>query len=135
MNSSLPMSNNNNIVLFGIILSVIFLSVQNSFGRNSKACSNKYSIKSLTAEHHQDKAKIEIDKTAYEMFERASKNSKRKEYWKSAADLLFILDSYPEFPQLDEVRYLFANSMYEMEMYSVADKIYRYLLNIKKKRK
>lgn len=134
MNSSLPMINNNKSVLFGIILSVIFLSVQSSFGRNSKACSNKYSIKSLTSDHHQDKAKIEIDKTAYEMFERASKNFKRKEYWKSAADLMFILDSYPEFSQLDEVLYLLANSMYEMEMYSVADKVYRYLFNIKKKK-
>lgn len=128
------MINNNNSVLFGIILSVLFLSVQSSFGRNSKAFSYRYSINSLTSEEHQDKAKIEIDKTAYEMFDRASKNFKRKKYWKSAADLMFILNSYPQFPKSDEVLYMLANSMYEMKIYSVADKVYSYLLNIKKKR-
>ena len=131
MNSSLPMINNNNSVLFGILLSVMFLSVHSSFGRNSKAIRNKYSIRSLTSEHYQDKAKIGIDKTAHEMFDRASKNFTRKKYWQSAADLMLILNSYPQFHKLDEVLYILANSMYEMQMYSVADKVYGYLLKKK----
>ncbi|MFQ5772557.1 MAG: tol-pal system YbgF family protein, partial [bacterium] len=76
----------------------------------------------------QDKTKEEIERVANQQLDQAAKKFKEKQYWQSAIDLVFILDSYTDFSKLDEVIYLLGNSLYEMEIYDGADLMYRYLL-------
>ncbi len=76
----------------------------------------------------QEKARADLERPAINLYHEAVKKYKNKSYWKSAVDLIVILDFYPEFSKLDGVIYLLGNCLYEMGIYDGADRMYRYLL-------
>lgn len=76
----------------------------------------------------QEMTSEELEDVAKKLHRSAAKQFKKKAYWKSAVDLLAILDFHPEFTKSDQIAYLLANCFYEMQMYEGSDKMFRHLL-------
>ncbi len=76
----------------------------------------------------QDRAKAELERNGKRLLSDARKKYQAGEYWKSAMDLIFIVDFYTDFSRLDEALQLLGASLYEMEMYEASNRVYRYLM-------
>jgi len=50
-------------------------------------------------------------------------------FWHATRDLIFLLDYYPEFSKADEVAFYLADCLYEMDMYTSSQKMFRYLIS------
>lgn len=70
----------------------------------------------------------EIEKAARDLHKQAQDNYENEKLWQAAVDLILIIDFYPNYSRLDDVVYLLATSLYDLEMYDGADRMYRYLL-------
>jgi TolA-binding protein len=70
----------------------------------------------------------DMDRAASRLYRNALKHYHEKAYWKSARELIILLDYYPAFSQADGVLCYLGESMYEMTMYKSAAKMFRYLL-------
>lgn len=70
----------------------------------------------------------DMDRAASRLYRNALKYYNEKAYWKSARELIILLDYYPAFSQADGVLCYLGESMYEMTMYKSAAKMFRYLL-------
>ncbi|NIR50964.1 tetratricopeptide repeat protein [candidate division KSB1 bacterium] len=75
-----------------------------------------------------DRIQAEIDRGGDILLSDARKKYENKDYWKSAIDLVVILDFYTDYSKLDEAIYLLGNCLYEMGMFEAANRVYRYLL-------
>jgi TolA-binding protein len=69
-----------------------------------------------------------MDKAAARLYRNALKLYDEKAYWKSARELIILLDYYPAFSQADGVLYHLGESMYQMAMYKSSAKMQRFLL-------
>jgi TolA-binding protein len=70
----------------------------------------------------------DMDRAAARLYRYALKYYDEEAYWKSARELIILLDYYPAFSQADGVLCYLGESMYEMTMYTSAAKMFRYLL-------
>lgn len=70
----------------------------------------------------------DMDKAASRLYRSALKLYDEKAYWKTARELIILLDYYPAFSQADGVLCHLGESMYEMTMYKSAAKMFRFLL-------
>jgi TolA-binding protein len=69
-----------------------------------------------------------MDKAAARLYRNALKLYDEKAYWKSARELIILLDYYPAFSQADGVLHHLGESMYQMAMYKSSAKMFRFLL-------
>lgn len=86
---------------------------------------NLGSAKTVT---NQERPRAEVERSGNILLNQAYKGFKNKEYWKSAIDLIVILDFNTTYSRLDEVIHLLGNSLYEMGMFEATNQLYRYLL-------
>lgn len=112
----------------GWILIVISCLCQKSYGKNILTFFH-YNSKINEGEIvQQRKARVEIQRVAMHLYRKALDKYKEDLYWKSALDLIVLLDFYPEFSKMDGVIYHLGNCLYELNMLEGADRLYRYLL-------
>jgi len=71
----------------------------------------------------------DVEKRAKSLHKRARKKFRAKQFWQCSTDLITIVDYYGGYSKIEEVIFLLGNSLYELEVYSGADKMYRYLLS------
>ncbi|MFQ5707087.1 MAG: tol-pal system YbgF family protein [bacterium] len=76
----------------------------------------------------QDRAKLVVNRAALNLYKKALDNYEEEVYWKSALDLIVLLDYYPKFSKMDGVVYHLGSCLYEMDMFAAADRLFRYLL-------
>lgn len=69
-----------------------------------------------------------LERTAKKLHKSAIKKFRQGRYWDCAVDLTAILDFRSDYANADEVTYHLANSLYELQMYDSADRMYRNLL-------
>ncbi|MFQ5865665.1 MAG: tol-pal system YbgF family protein [bacterium] len=116
------------LVITGWSVVFVFASVQITYSSPISAFTINKSSNNQRGLVQQGKSTAEIDRLALYLYNEAVKKYEKKLYWKSAVDLIVILDFYTEFTKLDDVIYLLGNCLYEMGMYDGADRMYRYLL-------
>jgi tetratricopeptide (TPR) repeat protein len=115
-------------VLGGGILIAIFCLSQKGYGKNSLTFFDYNSTINEGEVAQQRKVQGDIQRIALHLYRKALDKYKEEQYWKSALDLIVLLDFYPEFSKMDGVIYYLGTSLYEMNMLEGADRLYRYLL-------
>jgi TolA-binding protein len=116
------------LVVTGWSLILLLASFQNARGTSNSALIISEPTNRESASAQQGQSRTEIERAAIQLYNEAVKKYQKKLYWKSAVDLIVILDFYSKFSRLDDVIYLLGNSLYEMGMYDGANRMYRYLL-------
>ncbi|MFQ5824264.1 MAG: tol-pal system YbgF family protein [bacterium] len=116
------------LVILGWALAIDLAFTQISFGSKNVPFINHESKNSEETFIQQGKSKAEIERAANHLYKQALKKYKDELYWKSAIDLIVVLDFYTEFSKLDKVISLLGSCLYEMGMFDGADRMYRYLL-------
>lgn len=106
----------------------VFAPTKIAYGSLRSGLKINQSANSERAKVQQGQSKAEIERAAINLYNEAVKKFKKKLYWKSAVDLIVVLDFYAEFSKLDDVIHQLGNCLYEMGMYDGADRMYRYLL-------
>lgn len=70
----------------------------------------------------------DVEKHAKSLYKQAQKDFKTGQYWRCSTHLIQIVDQYPAYSKIADAIYLLGNSLYELQVFSGADKMYRYLL-------
>jgi TolA-binding protein len=70
----------------------------------------------------------DMERAAARIYKNALKSYNEQAYWKSARELIILLDYYPAFSQADGVLYHLGESFYEMAMYKTAAQMFRFLV-------
>lgn len=84
--------------------------------------------KAESAVRPQDGSRRSVEHAASALYNKALEKFQLGTYWKSALDLVVLLDYYPQFSKIDGVMYHLGVCLYEMEMYDGADRVFRFLL-------
>ena len=69
----------------------------------------------------------EMEKAASRLYEGALRFYKQASYWKAARELITILDYYPAYSKIDGVLIYLGESLYNMQLYDPASRMFRYL--------
>ena len=98
-----------------------------SFGKTKSAPDESVFV--ATQEVPQQKlSPHEVEKKANALYKHARKQFDTKQFWQCSTDLISIVDNYAGYSKMAEVIYLLGKSLYELQVYSGADKMFRYLL-------
>lgn len=86
--------------------------------------------------HNQDKSRTkanqiqdkEIERAANQVLRESIELFNERAYWKSARELIILMDYYPKFDRLDEVVYYLAQCLFEEDLPTSAIRMYKHLL-------
>lgn len=70
----------------------------------------------------------DMERAAARIYKNSLKSYNEKAFWKSARELIILLDYYPAFSQADGVLYHLGESFYEMAMYKTAAQMFDFLV-------
>ncbi|MDZ7343842.1 MAG: tetratricopeptide repeat protein [candidate division KSB1 bacterium] len=70
----------------------------------------------------------DMERAAARIYKNALKSYNEQAYWKTARELIILLDYYPTFSEVDGVLYHLGESFYEMAMYKTAAQMFRFLV-------
>ena len=116
------------VVVFGGVLIFSSSVSQNTYGKNSATFFVYNSSRNEETNVQQRIDNSDMRRAGSHLYKKALNNIKENLYWKSALDLIVLLDFYPEFSKLDGVIYHLGYCLYEMEMFEGAAGLYEYLL-------
>lgn len=78
----------------------------------------------ITGQEVQDR---DLDKVVSRLYRTALRFYDEASYWKAARELITILDYYPAYREIDGVLIYLGESLYQMQMYDSASRMFRYV--------
>ena len=101
---------------------ILVCTALNAFA--SVAVSRPVTSGALSVTMQQEKS---LERVATRLLSTAVEKFDDKAYWHATRELIILLDFYPSFSKTDGVLYYLGESLYQMEMYNSAAKIFRYM--------
>ncbi|MFQ5630611.1 MAG: tol-pal system YbgF family protein, partial [bacterium] len=106
------------------VLTIILMSA--SFANAMWVMPHTFPSKETSVIMHKQEGSLE--RIAMRLFRTAIEKFDDKAHWYATRELIILLDFYPAFSKTDGVLYYLGESLYEMDMYKSASRMFRYLI-------